>query len=143
MSQEAMMLIAVVTVLMFMWAAFTMHPRTVHESAFIDCPQAAAKTQVYVMLCISVEGNLRAVQPDTKALLAEMPVAEFPYDCFRDSFAASIAEGLRNLYSVDVNPIFYTTPLAHNVLPRNIMDYPALDMHIRTTKRLVDCKVFD
>lgn len=159
MSQEAMMLIAAVVTLVFMWAAFVMYPRTVHESAFEDCsvkdsaqdthPRQVAmsaghaapygetsKKPVYVMLCISVEGSLRAVLPDTKALLAEMSVTEFQFNEHREAFAEAIAEGIRNSYDVDVDPIFYTTPLAHNVLPRSIADHPAFDMHVRTVKRL-------
>lgn len=148
------MVVAGLLFLAFVWIACVMMPRKTAWGAggpadiepWTAPPHwepAAKPIPVYVMLCISTEGNLRAVIQSTKALLAEMPVSEFQFDGRREVFAVTIAEGLRNLYSVDVNPIFYTTPLAHNVLPRNIMDYPALDMHIRTTKRLVDCKVFD
>ncbi|QTQ06803.1 hypothetical protein QNH09_gp21 [Aeromonas phage PVN03] len=146
-----MMLITVGVILVFMWIACVLMPRKTAWGAGGPADiepwttpshwkPAEKPVQVYVLLCISTENTLRAVLPSTKALLAEIPVDGYQWAEARADFASQIVDGLSNACGLNVEPIIYSTPLAHNVIPVIEGQHAVLLMHNLVKRRLESCR---
>ena len=148
-SHELMVVVAGLLFLAFVWIACVMMPRRTPWKEgelcdYDDClveqyqpkPVPESHVQVYVMLCISTENTLRAVLPRTKALLAEIPVGDYQWAEARADFASQIVDGLSNACGLNVEPILYSTPLAHNLIPVINGQHAVLSMHNLVKRRL-------
>lgn len=146
MEYVTLVVLAAFAILMFICVASALAPRAhwrageycdiehcVHSTA---AENLKSRPVVYVMLCISTEKTLRAVLPGRKVLLAEIDVSSYQHEYAREHFATEITNGLQNAYGLDINPVVYTTPLAHNILADLSQESAAMSTHLRIVHRL-------
>ncbi|MGI4167771.1 hypothetical protein ACR2VD_27960, partial [Klebsiella pneumoniae] len=60
----------------------------------------------------------------------------------RSTFIDGIAEGLTNAYGYNVNPIVFTTPIAHNIMSGIDGIHPCMWVHTKTLMALMYRKPF-
>lgn len=119
------------------------YERKLETSPAIAAPYGkSALKPFYIMLCMSVEGVCRAVDFQSKNLLAEITPDDWEDLALRGEFINSIAGGLINAYGYNVNPIVFATPIAHNIMSDVQGIHPCMWVHTETLMALMYRKPF-